>query len=236
MKLMHWAVLAFLGWAGMAAAQAVEDGVTVTGVGEVALAPDMATITLGVTEVGGTARDAMAEVSVAVAAIIGKLDALGVAPRDRQTSRFYLRPVYEPHEDRGPDRATPPQIIGYEAGNSVTIRVQDLEKIGVLLDTVIEEGANDFNGINFGLKDDSVALAEARKLAVADALARADLLAEAAGIELGVVTRMTENSGSDHPVMMEMSQARGAFKAPVEAGELSVRAQVTMTFAIKPGI
>lgn len=240
MKLLQWvargAVLAFLSCASMAAAQEAQDGVIVTGEGVVTVAPDMAVITLGVTEVGATAKDAMAEVSGAVAAIIAKLDTLGIPPAHRQTSRFFLRPVYERQKAPENGQSEPPQIIGYEAGNSVTLRVEDLTRLGAIMDSVVAEGANDFNGLSFGLQDESFAMAEARKLAVADAQARADQLAEAAGIKLGLVRKITENSNGHRPMMMEMAQARGGFDAPVEAGELTLRAQVTMTFSIAPGI
>ncbi|MFD2738454.1 SIMPL domain-containing protein [Sulfitobacter aestuarii] len=235
MKLMQVALLVWVGWAGAALAQEVQEGIIVNGEGEVALAPDMATITLGVSEVAASAREAMSEVSGAVEEIVAKLDEFGVAPGDRQTEHFYVRPVYQHRQDPVQSEREAPQITGYEAGNSVTVRIRDLSRIGALLDQVIDEGANDFHGISFGLQDDTAALAEARKLAVADAMARAEDMAEAAGLALGAVTRMSENSFSNRPAMMEMSKARGAADVPIEQGELTVRAQVTMVFSIAPG-
>ena len=119
MRLMNWVALAWMAGAGMVSAQqGPEQGIIVTGQGSVAAAPDMATITLGVTEEAASAKAAMDKVTEAVAAILAQLDAQGIAAKDRQTSRFYLRPV---HDRRPIEDGAPPRITGYEAGNSVTV-------------------------------------------------------------------------------------------------------------------
>tara|TARA_R110002049_G_scaffold140930_9_gene302438 strand:+ start:47432 stop:48097 length:666 start_codon:yes stop_codon:yes gene_type:complete len=217
--------------ASVLAAQEAEQGIVVTGEGRIAAEPDMATITLGVTENAATAKEAMDKVTQAVSAILTRLDAQGIAAKDRQTSRFYLRPVYDnrPRED-----GTQPEITSYEAGNSVTVKVRDLPALGGMMDAVLEEGANDFNGLDFGLEDPKDALAEARKAAVADATARAQQLADAAGVQLGTVLRMTENSYSSQPKMFEAARMGAAMDSAIAEGEVEVQAQVTMVFAIAP--
>ena len=212
-------------------AQVVEQGVIVTGEGRVATAPDMATITLGVIENAATAGGVMAQVNVSVAAILKELDALGVAPEDRQTTGFYLQPV---HNDRASSNDAPPQITGYRAGNTVTVRVRDLDKLGAMMDSVIEIGANNFNGLQFGLQDSSAALGMARSRAVTDATTRASQLAEAAGLTLGAVQRMSENSQDGGPVAMDFGLARASMSEAIAGGEVDVVAHVTMVFAIAP--
>ena len=234
MRVLQFVVLAWFAATGMALADAQEQGIIVTGEGRIAVAPDMATISLGVRERAETAQDAMAQVSESVAAIIARLDTLGIQPRDRQTSGFYLNPVYD---NPGPDQTTAPRVAAYEAGNSVTVKVRDLTALGGMLDAVISEGANDFNGLSFGLRDDTDLLVEARKLAVADAMLRATQLADAAGLKLGTIVRINESSQSVNPMMMQMSKSSASFDSvPVEGGELDVRAQVTIVFAIAPGL
>jgi len=207
-----------------------QEGITVTGTGLVSLPPDMASISLGVTERAPTAGEAMALVSGSVAAMLTKLEEMDVAPADRQTSGLYLRPVFG---DRQREAGTPPDITGYEAGNNLTITVRDLTTLGALLDAVISEGVNDFNGLRFGLQDDAAAQAQARRKAVEDAMAKAAQLADAAGLELGRITMMREGGQGGGPRPMEMSAMR-SMDVPVEAGEVGITAQVTMVYNIAP--
>ena len=211
-------------------AQQMEQGVIVSGEGRVSVAPDMATITLGVRETADTAKEAMSKVTESVAQILPRLNELGVAASDQQTSNFFLRPVYD---NRLKDTGTPPSVVAYEAGNSVTVTVRDLTQLGVMLDAVIDVGANDFNGLEFGVQDDSDALAAARALAVADARSRATQIADAAEISLGSVLRITENSFGPQPLGKQMSSMR-AMEDAIATGEVDVQAQVTITYAIAP--
>ena len=191
----------------------------------------MATISLGVSERAPSASEAMANTSEKVRGILAKLDTLQVAGLDRQTSGLYLRPVYD---EQSRDGSTSVQVVGYEAGNTVRVTVRDLTKLGLLMDTVVAEGANDFNGLQFGIRDSSQSLLEARKNAVADAIARATQLAEAAGVKLGDVISMSESSQGFRPMEMRMSQMK-SMDTPIETGEVDVRVQVTVHFAILQG-
>lgn len=229
MKILKWVAVIWLYCVGIASAQMAEQGIIVTGEGKVSAPPDMATITLGVTENAETAKEVMDKVNGSVAGLLAKLEALGVAPEDRQTSGFYLRPV---HNNRASSSLASPKITGYQAGNSVTVRVLDLAKLGGMMDAVIEIGANDFNGLRFSLQDDSEALAEARKLAVGDAKQRAAQLADAAGISLGRIVRMAENSHQGGQMVQSFEAARSSMSDAIATGEVDVTAQVTMVFEI----
>lgn len=232
MKTLRWAVSLWILCTGFAFAQMPEQGIIVTGEGRISAPPDMATITLGVRENAKTAKEAMGKVTISVTAILEQLDILGVEGKDLQTSRFYLNPVYN---NRSSNDGNPPTVTGYDAGNSVTVTVRDLGKLGEMLDAVIDIGANDFNGLSFGLQDPAPALAAARKVAVADAMDRAAQLAEAASLNLGTVLRMTENSQGGAPMAMEMAAMRSGMNDAIAGGEVDVQAQVTMVFAIAPG-
>jgi uncharacterized protein YggE len=223
-----WVMAASAVWAQAPSAQ--ETGLIVTGQGEVAAVPDMAVITLGVRQRGDTAQEAMAQVSTDVSGILVALADLGVAALDQQTSGFYLRPIYN---DRGITDGSPPDLVGYEAGNSVTIRVRDLARLGQTLDAVIEIGANDFNGLRFELQDATGAKSLARQLAVADARAKAEELAAAAGVALGPLVRISETGGNAAPRMMEMSAARSGMGNAIASGDVTVEANVTLVFEIK---
>ena len=119
------------------------------------------------------------------------------------------------------------------AGNTVHIRVRDLDKLGGLLDQVVEDGANTFNGLSFGLQDSTDAKNEARRRAVADARAKAELYAEAAGVSLGKIIELTDGvTSSPQPMFMERSAMVMSDAVPIAEGEVSTSARVTITFEI----
>lgn len=220
-------------WAGMAVAQGQtpEQGIIVTGEGRVSTPPDMVAISLGVTGTGKTTSDVMENVTGAAAAIQAKLAALGIDPEDRPTSGFYLHPV---HNNTAPSNPGAPEITGYRAGNTITVRLRDLALSGPLMDEVIAIGVNNFNGLSFSLQDPASSLGQARAAAVADARVRAGQLAQAAGLTLGDVLRITENSYFGGP-RMAMAEGRSSMGDAIVSGEVDVTAQVTMVFAIAPG-
>ena len=124
--------------------------ISVTGEGQVEAAPDMATVAVGVQTDADTAAAAMAENSAKLAAVIERLKAAGIEPRDIQTSGLSLAPRY----DYGQQDGTPPRLVGYSASNMVTVRVRALDTVGGVLDGVVADGANTLNGLSFGLADD----------------------------------------------------------------------------------
>ena len=214
---------------GTAWAEPPERRITVAGEGRIEAMPDMATITLGVTHEAKEARDAMQATSEAVARVLERLAAMGIAPRDLQTRQLSLNPVWSDSATSGSDRR---RITGFVASNTVMVRVRDLAALGGILDMVIEDGANDFNGLRFGLQDPAPLMDEARQRAVADAMDRAKLLAAAAGVTLGPVLSIDEHGGGSVAPMAEMAMRMSAASAPVAAGELSITANVAMVFAI----
>jgi uncharacterized protein YggE len=200
--------------------------VTVTGEATVEATPDSATISLGVTTDGATAAEAMAANSAAVQAVIDRLKLTGIEDRDLQTSNLALNPNWV-----GYDSGQIPTISGYIASNMLTVRVRALDSLGAVLDAVIADGANTLNGLTFEVAQPRPVLDEARKQAVADAMARATILAEAAGGSLGKVISITENAGYGAPVPMFRSDA-AASPVPVAGGQIGLMASVTVTYEI----
>ncbi|SFQ97528.1 SIMPL domain-containing protein [Poseidonocella sedimentorum] len=203
--------------------------IAVAGQGEVFAEPDMATVRLGVTQRAESAAGAMGDVSTAVDALLSRLEARGVAARDIQTSDLSLHPIYERRD--GPAQQSP-AIIGYQAANRLTVRVRDLPQLGALLGEMLDDGANEFQGVTFGIAEPGGLIDEARRAAVADARARAELYAEAAGVSLGALLELAEGGvAAPQPVMREMAAMR-ADSMPIAEGELSLSAEVSMVFAI----
>ena len=203
--------------------------ISVMGEGSVASAPDLATISLGVTTQADTAAAAMAANSAALTAVLDRLKAAGIAPRDMQTSNLTLNPNWVSY-----DSGNSTKIDGYTATNMLTVQVRALDTLGSVLDSSITDGANTLNGVTFGVAEPRPALDEARKKAVADAVARATLLVQAAGAELGPIVSITEQSGFSQPMpMFRMEASDAAGSVPTAGGEVGLTASVTMVFEIK---
>lgn len=206
--------------------------ITVTGTGQVDLPPDMATVRIGVTQQDEAAAAALQQTSDALAAMLERLEGLGVAERDVQTSGLRLNPVWRDSPDRSEPQGQP-EPWGFEASNMVTVRLRDLEQLGAVLDALVSDGANRLDGVSFGLQEPEVAQDEARRLAVAEARRKAALYAEAAGVTLGHVVSLSETGANrPQPQMMETALMR-AGSVPVAAGEVAIEAAVQMVFELQ---
>lgn len=217
------------------AAERERGQVRVTGVGEAFAAPDMATVSLGVVSEAARAGDALKQNSEAMAELISALKAEGIAARDLQTSGFSVQPVYSRPGKLSPRADEAPKIVGYQVHNTLTVRIRDLDKTGTLLDKMVSLGSNSMNGITFGIADPKTLQDEARRAAVADAGARAELYAEAAGVKLGDIVLISEPQAyPPRPVAMQARTAMAPVEAavPLEAGELSVTARIDIVWEI----
>lgn len=211
-------------------AHAEERRISVSGTGTTLVAPDMATITLGVTNQDKQASVAMQATSDAVAQILKRLDEMGLETRDVQTRDLSLSPVWS---GRNSSDNQPPEITGFAASNRVSVRVRDLDKLGQIMDAVIKDGANDFGGLSFGVQEPKPLEAEARAKAVADATAKAQQLAQAAGITLGPVISINDHGGGAAPIArMREAAFSDAGGVPVAGGEVSVSVNISMEFEI----
>ena len=199
--------------------------------GETRIAPDQATITLGVATQGATAAAAMAANRGRMNATVTALKAQGIEPRDIQTSGLNLNPQYTYVQNQ------PPKLNGYQASNQVTITVRDLAKLGGTVDAVVQAGANEINGIAFGLSDPQAAEDQARRAAVKALAAKAALYADASGYRLARLVSLSEGGGytPQPPRVFAMAKMASA-PAPtsVEPGELQVRIDVTGMYELGP--
>ena len=217
-----------MGFGTPATAQEPGRHITVSGEASVDLPPDMATITLGVMTQGETAADALGANSQAMGQVMDLLREQGVAETDLQTSGLSLFPNRSNRPGEGPGV----EFRGFTASSTVTAKIRDMDSVGAVLDTAVGAGANTFMGISFGLQDTEKVMNDARLQAVANARAKAELLAEASGVSLGEVYAISEGAGRAGPVSYDfrMSQAEGG--VPIAGGEVSTRATVTITYKI----
>ena len=200
--------------------------ITVTGEGRALAAPDMATLRLGVTTDGATARDAIAANSRAMADVLDRIESAGVADRDVQTQDFSVSPRWE----NRPNEA--PRIAGFVARNQVFVRVRDLDALGPLLDAVTRDVAMTFDGLSFGLQDPGPIEDAARRAAVTEAQRKATLYAEAARGTLGPLQSIDEGGASSPVPMARAEMAVAMDSVPVASGELAITARVRLVYQI----
>ncbi|NBD30120.1 MAG: DUF541 domain-containing protein [Alphaproteobacteria bacterium] len=206
---------------------------TVNGRGEIEVAPDMATVRLAVRAEAETTGEALDEASAATQAILAMLDEEGVEPGDIQTGALRLNPIYAQQLISGQR-----QITGYAALNSISVTVNDLDRLGGLITAAVNEGANTLSGVSFGLKDPQAHEDAARRAAVADARRRAALYAEAGGVALGQMISLNEQGTGGYspvraePMAMEASLSRAQADVPVAAGEITLSASIVVIYAM----
>ena len=123
----------------------------VTGNAQILTVPDEATVRLGIVRQASAAQPAQDQVNAVAQEILNAIGKVGVSPQQIQTSRLALTPVYAP---RGPEARDAPRIVAYSASNVVTVRLENLSLIGPVIDAGLKAGANQLEGVQFGLRDD----------------------------------------------------------------------------------
>ena len=206
--------------------------IIVSGEGEATAAPDLAMLTLSVMREAKTARAALDANNDAMAAVIAAMKSAGIADRDLQTAGIQINPRYNYTND--PDGTQKAELVAYQVTNTLSVRVRDIDKTGEILDKAVTLGVNEGGGISFTNVDPSTVITQARKKAVSDAMAKAKTLAEAAGVSVGKVVEISEQSYAPQPMPMSAKSFDSARAAvPIQAGENSYRVQVNVTFEIK---
>ncbi len=201
------------------------------GEGETMVVPDIAIVTIGVTSRAGDASAALQANSAGLAAAIAAIRAAGVAEKDIGTSGFSINPVYR-QDNQPSDR--PPAIVGYEVSNQLRVTIRDVAGSGGLLDAVVRAGANQVYGIAFDIADRKSAAEAAIRAAIAEARARAELMAEAAGVRLvRILSINAGESGGGGPVFARMDM-KAAAPVPVMPGERAVTANAEIVWEIAP--
>jgi uncharacterized protein YggE len=196
--------------------------------GEVEAAPDMATITLGVTSDGPTAAQALAANSAKMTQVVAALRRGGIPERDIQTSGINLNPQYVYQENQ------PPRLTGYQVSNQVTVVVRDLTRIGAAVDATVNAGATNVNGISFGLQNPQAAEDQARMAAVRALTAKSELYARAINYRVSRLITLSEGGGYQAPPPMPMMAMReqAANATPVSPGQVRVRIDITGVYEL----
>jgi hypothetical protein len=193
--------------------------------GETRLAPDIATINLGVTTKASTAAQALSDNARRMNQVTAALMAAGVPAKDIRTAGLNLNPQYVYEQGQ------PPRLTGYNASDEVMVTARDVAKVGALVDAAVGAGANQVNGVIFGLADPTAAGNSAREEAVRALAAKAELYAKATGYRVARLVSLSEGGGIDafrpQPVPVQMMARVQAVPTVVAPGQLTVRVDIT---------
>jgi uncharacterized protein len=205
-------------------------GISVTAEGEATVTPDLAVVTFAVTSQGKDLAPTKEDVAVRSSVVLATLRELGVADADLQAPDVSISPEYDYRKGQ--------KLVGYRVARQMTVKVRDLTRLGEVLDGVVTAGANEVHGAQMGASDPSEAEHTALEAAFAAARAKAEVLAAAAGVTLGRVARIEEESGpgvGPMPRMRAMAAMAEDVGAPTEVatGELTVTRRIRVWFAIE---
>jgi len=220
---------------GQSATEKEPSVLTVTGRGEVRIAPDEATVQLGVARQRETAQEAQEEVNEVAQEILTAVIQLGVEAEHIQTSELRLSPVYNTR-GRRPGSGDEPRVVAYRASNMVSVRLENLSLVGLVIDAAMKAGGNQLQGVHFALRNDLSAREQALKEAVKAASQKAKAISEALDVKIIEVLEVNEGSASVRrvqPQRIEALLARvDADATPVSPGQLTVGASVTIRYRI----
>jgi uncharacterized protein YggE len=209
-----------------------EDTITVTGKATVQAAPDEAILTIAVENQAPEPAAALDANSAATAQVIERLNTEGVEDQAIETTNVAVYPIRSYDPETGKETLT-----GYRAQNSVTVTIKDPATVGRVLAASVESGATNISGPIWRLSEDSTAANDALGQAVANARARAEALAAAAGVDLGDVLMMSEAS-IDQPSPLVYADVRAAgedavAEPPISPGTLDISATVTVSYELE---
>jgi uncharacterized protein YggE len=225
-------LLAVPAWA---AAEATPPMLTVSGRGAAQAAPDQAVVRFAVLAQEKEAARAQGRVNKVMAEATAAVKALGIPAGSLATRGIELQPLYytpDTVDDRNPE----PRIIGYQAGNTLEVRLDDPAQLGRVIDAAVHSGINQIDSVGFGLKDDQALRRKALTEAARDARAIAETLAKAMGLRLAAVEEVSESVDSVAPPM-ERNMAKAMMEepgTPVQAGQVRVEANVVVRYRVGP--
>ncbi|WP_115047161.1 SIMPL domain-containing protein [Xanthomonas arboricola] len=192
--------------------------------------PDIATLSAGVVTQAADGNAAMRQNAEQMSKVMAAIKAAGIADKDVQTTGINLSPQYIYKENQAP------RINGYQASNTVSLKVRDISRLGKVLDALVAQGANDINGPSFSVDQPEPAYDEARVAALKKAQARADTYAKSLGLKVRRIVSISEgrSGGGVRPMMMaaSMRSAKAEMDTQVAPGESTLSINLDVTFEL----
>jgi len=217
--------------------------ISISGEGKVSVKPDIAMLNASVVSESKKIKDAQLDNTRRTGAVMGFLQEQGIAEKDIKSVNYSIYPQYQYFDTPAclaypcPPRK-PPEVVSYQVRHTIEIKIRDLEKVDDLLDGVVTAGANEVGSVSFTIENEDRVKAEARKKAIEDAKAKAQVLSRDLGVRLGKIVGFSE-SGGGFPIFARALEAKGGFGgdvAPtpqVEPGEQEIQSSVTITYEFR---
>jgi len=210
-----------------------QEGVWVTGQGKVTVIPDLVTLRLGIVAQEASVAEAQSQAAEAMDKVMTTLTDNSVAKKDIQTQYFSISQITRWDKDK--EREV---VIGYRVTNTVTAKIRETDMAGPIIDAIAEAGGNltRIDSISFSVDEPSAYYEEAREKAMAGAKAKADQMAELAGVTLGKPTYITESVYAAPPIyprVMYEVEAAAAVPTPISPGETEISLTVQVAYAIQ---
>jgi uncharacterized protein YggE len=200
-------------------------GVFASGDAKVSAKPDTAFLSVGVESLKSSAAAAQGDLATKASRLIAKAKALGIADKDISTSGYSVNPNYSGSNT----------INGYRASEQIQLKWHSVDTAGIAVDALVQSGGATNVYVSFGLANPKVAQAQARALAIADAKTKAQAMADASGVRLGQVMRVSDvSSYGATPMYGAAYGAPASMSAPTQipVGEMDVQVTVEVDFAI----
>ena len=222
---------AFAQTAPVAAPMTPSDGtlLSISAQAEARRVPDVATLSAGVVTQAADANAAMRANATQMDKVMAAIKAAGIAERDIRTSGISLNPQYKYVENQSPT------ITGYQASNTVDLKVRDVARLGKVLDALVASGANQVNGPNFEIDQPEPVYDQARRDALEQAQARAAMYAKALGMHVRRIVSISEGGGFRPPgpvPVMAMARAKAESDTAISPGETSLSATLDVVFEL----
>ncbi len=208
-----------------------QQGIWVTGQGKVTVVPDIATLRLGIAAQSASVAEAQSQAAEAMNNVMTVLTGSGVAKKDIQTQYFSIQQVRRWDQVRQEE-----VVVGYRVTNMVAAKIRDIDKTGSVIDAVATAGGDltRIDNITFSVDDPSAYHVEAREKAMADAKAKAEQLAELAGVTLGKPLYISESIYMPPPIYpMRMAEAPAPAASPISPGETEISLTVQVAYTIR---
>ncbi|CAM5195477.1 SIMPL domain-containing protein OS=Ureibacillus acetophenoni OX=614649 GN=SAMN05877842_102300 PE=4 SV=1 [Ureibacillus acetophenoni] len=199
--------------------------ITVNGNGEISVAPNYAEIRIEVVKQSKDLGEAQSQNAQVMNQVISALLSLGISRDDIQTSAFNIFPQYDYIEGRQVFR-------GYEVSNSLTVKIRDISKVGLVIDTAVKNGANRISSLEFKLEQENKYYQQALQLALYNAVEKARVIAETLRLPIHPLPiEIVEESVESPPIMYRaVAMSQESFQTPIEQGTISINAKVLVKF------
>lgn len=221
------------------------NAITISGHGEVSAVPDIAAVYFSVEASQPTQEAASNEVNTKVKSIMDFLKSSGIEEKDIKTDNYSSYPKYSnprpcPYYGNGGTICVQEEgkIIGFSVSQSITVKVRKIDSASAVIDGINKIGVSNMSGPNFTIDDEDGLKAEARRLAILDAKAKAKVLAKDLGMNLGKIVSFSDNNGYYEPMyyggdMMKAESSMASVAAELPAGENTISSDVSITYQLK---